>query len=308
MAPGNVEKLLASIRARIGRLPADRAPSLRAAANDTARAMLASTFAMDQLPSDLDEWFRSHDGQDPLDQGIDPDAPAITWLSIDDALAAWRFLGDENEEILQPWSKDWLPIAQNGGGDYLVYELAGAKPGTLRSYYHDDEARPIEAKSLETFVRGVDRRLASVAKSLKQKKSAPTMVDDSEATWANADAPSAEVLADAPVGTAFHVRALPYQSYWYRVFVKVGKGAWIVGKGQNPPPICDDDYRVGAALDDIANRLAEKLPREWKMKEADVVAALADEKVFPEGLYALKGKPAKGNAYFIRRRAQLAVR
>lgn len=73
MAPGNVEKLLASIRARIGRLPADRAPSLRAAANDTARAMLASTFAMDQLPSDLDEWFRSHDGQDPLDQGIDPD-------------------------------------------------------------------------------------------------------------------------------------------------------------------------------------------------------------------------------------------
>lgn len=308
MSANKVEATLASIRSRLTRLPPELTTSLRPPADVDARGNLAKLVcAAPTLPEDLDAWFRCHDGQEFLAKGIDPDA-VWTWLSIEDAIKAWQFLGDENEEILQPWSKDWLPIAQNGGGDYIVYVLRGKNAGKLLSYYHDDEARPVEAPSLDAFAKRIDKRLGETEKSLKQKSGYPSQVSDEGSIWQDVDAPTLDEIKAAPIGAAFHRRSLPYQSYWYQVYVKLAKGTWIMGRAQSPPPHHDDDYRLSDALSDIERRLKEALPRDWKETDDKVVQALCDDKIYPSGLTALGGKPSRGDPYFIRRRGSVRLR
>jgi cell wall assembly regulator SMI1 len=309
MKSNELETTLQSIQARLGRLPADQTSSLRPSAGPEARARLAGTVCGEPtLPEPLEVWFACHDGQELESPGVDPEAPAVAWMSIDDAIDAWMFLNDENEEILQPWSRDWLPIATNGGGDHLVYVLRGADAGTLLFYYHDDEDRPVEAARLADYAGKVDRSLADVEASLEEKRNIPTRVSEDGAIWQDAPAPTADDLRAAPIGTAFHRRSLPYQSYWYRVYVKLAEGAWIAGRAQSASPHRDDDFDITGALTDIENLVRDELPRTWKQEEEALVVALSDESIYPAGLKALGGRPARDDAYFIRRRATLSVR
>jgi cell wall assembly regulator SMI1 len=309
MKSSELETALVSILARLGRLPADQTSSLRPPAGPEARARLAGTVCGEPtLPEPLEVWFACHDGQELGTLGVDPEAPAVAWMSIDDAIDAWMFLNDENEEILPPWSRDWLPIATNGGGDYLVYAIRGADAGTLLFYYHDDEDRPVEAASVAEYASKVERSLADVEASLEEKRTIPTRVSEDGAIWQDAPAPTADDLRVAPIGTAFHRRSLPYRSYWYRVYVKLGEGVWIAGKAQSQSPHRDDDFEITGALTDIERLVQDELPRAWKQEEGALVEALSDESIYPAGLTALGGRPARGDAYFIRRRTTLTVR
>lgn len=303
-----LEALLASIHARLAALPpGESTPSLRPPAAVEARFRLAElACGMDTLPEALDVWFAAHDGQDPLGHGMDPDSPAVTWMKIEDVLEAWRFLNDENEEILKPYSKDWLPIATNGGGDYLVYVLRGKREGQILNYFHDDKSRFAEAKSLEAFAESIDKKLASVARALVAKKKLPREVVDEDREWGSCDAPTLVAVQTAPVGTAFHRRNLPYQGYGYSVYVKLAKDTWICGSGKSSKR--DTDYRIDAAVADIRRRLDEETPRTWRTNDAEVVRVLSDESVYPSDLLALDEKPSFGNPYFIRRRGRLTLR
>jgi hypothetical protein len=65
-------------------------------------------------------------------------------LSIKEAIETWRFLGDPDEEILQPWRATWLPLFANGAGDHLCVDL---EKGALIEYRHDD-AKPVKRSGL----------------------------------------------------------------------------------------------------------------------------------------------------------------
>lgn len=61
------------------------------------------------------------------------------------------------EKELKPalWNSKWIPIAENGGGDYLCIDTdpseAGFK-GQVLYYYHDWGKRAIEAKNIFAFI------------------------------------------------------------------------------------------------------------------------------------------------------------
>jgi hypothetical protein len=57
---------------------------------------------------------------------------------------------------LEPISKSWIPFADNGGGDYLVYEIAaGDNQGKILNYWHNDVQRPIASESLLAWAQAV---------------------------------------------------------------------------------------------------------------------------------------------------------
>ena len=102
------------------------------------------------IPSDLADLYRWHNGQNSnfsLNQNDNR-----TFLPIEDAIDAWEFLNDPMQDILQPISKDWIPFAYNGAGDYLMYDLSS---GSVLCYWHDDVDRPLESKNLTDWLSAV---------------------------------------------------------------------------------------------------------------------------------------------------------
>jgi cell wall assembly regulator SMI1 len=62
------------------------------------------------------------------------------------------------------WSRGWLPIMENGGGDHVCVDLdpAGAgKFGQLVTFYHDETFRPLVASGMEELLRHLAERLRS---------------------------------------------------------------------------------------------------------------------------------------------------
>ena len=53
------------------------------------------------------------------------------------------------EDILEPISKEWIPIPYNGAGDYLMYDLS---QGSILCYWHDNESRPVQSKNLTEWL------------------------------------------------------------------------------------------------------------------------------------------------------------
>lgn len=130
------------------------AAGLRPAASPDALAQVRAIFFHGQdLPEDLEAFFRWHDGQigyaslSPLDNRM--------VMCVDDVIQTWRFLSDPDEDIQQPWAKCWIPILANGAGDYIVYVASGEMQGQLLGYWHDDSDRSREFSSLESWAQQV---------------------------------------------------------------------------------------------------------------------------------------------------------
>ncbi|MBD8033070.1 SMI1/KNR4 family protein [Solibacillus sp. Sa1YVA6] len=79
----------------------------------------------------------------------------MTLLPTSEIINNWCFLQEEFDPELKPfkflWNSKWIPIANNGGGDYLcidnnLYE-AGAV-GQVLYFWHDWEDRSIEKEYL----------------------------------------------------------------------------------------------------------------------------------------------------------------
>ncbi len=110
-------------------------------------------FSGEQVPQDLETLYKWHNGQTGYYSLNQEDNRTL--LSISEVIEAWKFMNDPMEEILEPWSKSWIPILDNGAGDYIVYESEGIQTGKLISYWHDDEERWVEFENLESWAQAV---------------------------------------------------------------------------------------------------------------------------------------------------------
>jgi cell wall assembly regulator SMI1 len=62
------------------------------------------------------------------------------------------------------WSSGWLPVMENGGGDYVCVDLNPTKagiPGQLVTFYHDETFRPLVASGIEALLRHLAEQLRS---------------------------------------------------------------------------------------------------------------------------------------------------
>lgn len=73
--------------------------------------------------------------------------PGFYFLSLEDAIANYRaFVADSR------WSKGWLPIFANGGGDFYVVDLTSAAASSVRHFRIDESEHPVEFSSLAAML------------------------------------------------------------------------------------------------------------------------------------------------------------
>lgn len=248
------------------------------------------------VPRELATWFSKHDGQGFLAPGIDPTKPALTWLSVSDAIRERAELIAHPEKML-PWDDRWLPILTNGGGDHYVYVTAGPQAGVILYYLYDARRRPRIAASLGALATQIARALAD--------RDAPKLratLGRLAAPLEDASAPSLAALARAPIGTVYYRRSLPYGSFWYRLFVKVTEDAWAEGAAK-----CKGvrDFDIARALANVRRKVRTSAVVDWKVAPATVHARLANAQVFPADVIAMKGRDPKKDPYFTRKKGQL---
>lgn len=112
-----------------------------------------------QLPDDLKELYRWKNGQ--KSSCYKSFVNNATFLSLDDALSTARDLTGmigSDFETENWWHMDWIPLFQNGGGDYICYDKTGVftgQAGQLLEFWHADSDRNVIAGSLSAFLEGL---------------------------------------------------------------------------------------------------------------------------------------------------------
>jgi cell wall assembly regulator SMI1 len=126
----------------------------QSATDETLNRLQEKCFGGEAIPADFQQLYQWHNGQS--GSGALNQADNYAFMPIDAVIEAWEFLNDPMEEPLEPISKSWIPFADNGGGDYRVYEIAtGNNQGKILNYWHDDVQRPIVSESLLAWAQAV---------------------------------------------------------------------------------------------------------------------------------------------------------
>ena len=118
------------------------------------------------FPDDLRQSYLRHNGE-----GDDEVYLAQGWIlmSLDAVVDNYKMLQklyedgvfDPNDGLpegpVKPvwWSPKWIPVAENGGGDYLMIDLdpaEGGKVGQVVEYWHNDDLRTVMAPSFAAFM------------------------------------------------------------------------------------------------------------------------------------------------------------
>jgi predicted DNA-binding WGR domain protein/cell wall assembly regulator SMI1 len=259
---------------------------LRAGATEADLAGLAKhVFGGASLPADLRIWFGWHDGQEGT-TGIVPDQNR-TLLSVQQAMEAWKFLGAESE---LPWKPSWLPLMENGAGDYVVYD----EQGRLLSYWHDDEDRPIENKSLLAWAEATAMKWRQEAKPASASKGR-LQADFSKTEWQRCPYPAEDAYANHPIGTAFYflqhaqdpalLESLGHKADpRVEAFIKLAPDQWLWAFGATMP-------RMMARVDEELSKTPKKLHSDGAIKrDSDVRWDLRPQQV--EAAYRGSPKPA----------------
>ncbi len=150
--------------------------SLRPAAKDGSLEKLQGKLGA-KLPTDFAESIRLHDGQkSDAEHGLFPVAddvlgpmPSCRLLPLTEIARAWAMMkelhdgGEFADRKSDPargvrddwWNPEWVPIADNGGGDYFCLDLApgkSGKAGQVIVFFHDMKDRPRIAKSYASWL------------------------------------------------------------------------------------------------------------------------------------------------------------
>lgn len=122
-----------------------------------------------QLPAELRESYRIHDGDGSSQVFPCPDDISYYLASLDEVVSSWQMLkglldmGDfkgakakcDKGIKKEWWNPAWVPFASNGGGDYLCIDTGpapGGKPGQVILWRHDSEKRSLLAPSLRVWL------------------------------------------------------------------------------------------------------------------------------------------------------------
>jgi cell wall assembly regulator SMI1 len=138
--------------------------NLQLGANEEDFQLLESVLGV-KLPEEMKELYRVHNGQD-WKVGVNPFVRNLTLSPISEIIDNWSFLQEEfDPDDIEPeidneikpalWNPKWIPIATNGGGDYLCVDtdpsITGVT-GQVLYFWHDWGSRSIKAKSLFDFI------------------------------------------------------------------------------------------------------------------------------------------------------------
>lgn len=134
-----------------------------------------------ELPSDLSFYFQTVPvGAEDYPILMFPDGlnnnVAFGPLSLQQAISEWEIYSglldegyfDDNvadsHERVKPnwWNKGWIPIAWQGNGDLLCFDLdpdEAGQVGQILALFHDEDSRPIVASSLADLFNSISLRL-----------------------------------------------------------------------------------------------------------------------------------------------------
>ncbi|MCJ8313914.1 MAG: SMI1/KNR4 family protein [Saccharospirillaceae bacterium] len=84
-------------------------------------------------------------------------------MSSKEIIETISFYIDPMSDFLEPWDKSWIPILTNDSSDYLVYVTKGIDKGKLIGYWHNDEDRIVEYKSLNEWANELILEIQGVA-------------------------------------------------------------------------------------------------------------------------------------------------
>jgi cell wall assembly regulator SMI1 len=158
--------------------------SLRPAVKEEALTKLQAKLGA-ALPADFVESLRLHDGQKTdADAGLFPLAdelgamPSFRVFSVSEIDREWKMMkrlhdiGEFEGSKSKPsrgisrdwWNPGWIPIADDGGGDYFCLDLAPGKGGTVGQvivFFHDSDERRLIARSYTAWLEQLAKGLVS---------------------------------------------------------------------------------------------------------------------------------------------------
>jgi cell wall assembly regulator SMI1 len=180
-----VRESWARIEAWLGQNAPALRKSLRPPAREGAREKLQAKLGM-TLPADFAESIQVHDGQKadadgglfPLADDVLGDMPSFRLLTLAEIGREWAMmkglhdLGEFDGRKARPgrgvgggwWNPGWVPIADNGGGDYFCLDLAPGKGGAVGQvivFFHDMDDRPRMARSYAAWLEKLAKGFAA---------------------------------------------------------------------------------------------------------------------------------------------------
>lgn len=175
--PATIASTWERIEAEIKRLKWAKSRKLNKGASTASLAKVEKTLGV-SLPDEFRESYALHDGQDsgtpfllgPSDEGycLLPLAQVLKeakiWADLKDDFADEEVSADKGIRA-DWWNTKWLPIAGNGGGDFLCLDLAPAKGGQLGQIItmnHESPTRELWAKSFGEWLHSVAEQLKDV--------------------------------------------------------------------------------------------------------------------------------------------------
>lgn len=118
-----------------------------------------------EVPAELRELYRWKNGQ-----RFDDNTKSLfgnkTFMTLEEALMNRDELNDlttseqteDQFKIRNWWRVSWIPVFENGGGDYLCFDTEGTftgKPGQIVDYYHSETYRRVVSPSLSAFLEAI---------------------------------------------------------------------------------------------------------------------------------------------------------
>ncbi len=133
-------------------------------ANDEEFQLIEKTLDV-SLPEEMKSLYRMYNGQD-WQHGGNPFVRNLTLSPTFEIMKNWKFIQEEFDpedleldigEEIKPvlWNSKWIPIAENGGGDYLCIDTDPSESGVVGQvlyFWHDWGNRSVEAKNLFEFI------------------------------------------------------------------------------------------------------------------------------------------------------------
>lgn len=139
--------------------------NLQLGASDEDFQLIENTLGV-TLPEEMKSFYRVYNGQI-WEYGGNPFVRNLTLSPTIEIIENWNFLQEEFDpddgfepdfgEGIKPvlWNSKWIPIAENGGGDYLCIDTDPSESGVVGQvlyYWHDWGNRSVEANSLIEFI------------------------------------------------------------------------------------------------------------------------------------------------------------